>query len=308
MTVSEPSRPVSLANRLNEGHRTLMVVHAHPDDESLGNGGTLQHYRRLGVRTVVVMCTAGEAGEISDPILATPETLGDVRRRETEAAMAILGVDRLCWLGYRDSGMAGTADNDDPCSLHRANVEQAVGRLVRLIRAERPQVISSYDVNGTYGHPDHVMAHRVAQAAYWAAGDPRRFQDAGPAWTVPKLYEQVNPRSNVERMRETMRAAGLDRRRDGESPEEEERRFRERLQRFAVPDDAVTTLIDIREFVDKKREAVLAHRTQMGPGSRHAQMPAELRRQLWTHERYRLVAGPFAPGADGREDDLFAGL
>jgi N-acetyl-1-D-myo-inositol-2-amino-2-deoxy-alpha-D-glucopyranoside deacetylase len=285
-----------------------MVVHAHPDDESLGSGGTLQHYGRRGVRTVVVICTGGEAGEISDPALATPENLGEVRRRETEEAIAILGVDRLCWLGYRDSGMAGTADNDDPRSFHRANVQEAVGRLVRLIREERPQVVSSYDVNGTYAHPDHIMAHRVAQAAYWAAGDPTRFPDAGPPWTVAKLYEQVNPRSNMERMREVMRAAGIERRREGESPEEEERRFRERLQRFAVPDDAVTTLIDIREFVDKKRQAVLAHRTQMGPDSGHARMPEELRRQLWTHERYRLVAGPLAPSDGGLEDDLFAGI
>src|SRR5919198_1096574 len=183
-----------------------MVVHAHPDDESLGSGGTLQHYGRRGVRTVVVICTGGEAGEISDPALATPETLGEVRRREAEAATAILGVDRLCWLGYRDSGMAGTADN-------------------------------------------------------------------------------VDPRSNVERMRELTRAAGVERRREGESDEEEERRFRERLLRFAVPDDAVTTLVDIREFVDRKREAVLAHRTQIGPESRHARTPEDLRRPLWTPER-----------------------
>jgi LmbE family N-acetylglucosaminyl deacetylase len=204
--------------------------------------------------------------------------------------------------------MAGTADNDDPRSFCRAKVEEAVGRLVRLIREERPLAISSYDVNGTYGHPDHVMAHRVTQAAYWAAGDPRRFPEAGPAWTVPKLYEQVQPRSHMERMREAMRAAGVERRREGDPPEEDERRFAERLQRFAVPDYAVTTRIDIRPFVDRKREAVLAHRTQMGPESRHARTPEDLRRQLWTHERYRLVAGPFAPADDGLEDDLFAGL
>jgi mycothiol conjugate amidase Mca len=293
---------------LSDARRTLMVIHAHPDDESLGSGGTLQRYGRAGVRTVVVICTRGECGEISDPALATPENLGEVRRREAEAAMRILGVDRLAWLGYRDSGMAGTPANDDPGCFVRAKLEDAVGRLVRLVREERPQVITAYDVNGIYGHPDHVMAHRVAQAAFWAAGDPNRFEDAGPAWTVAKLYEQVNPRSNVERMREVMRAAGVERRREGETEEEEQRRFRERLQRFAVPDYAVTTLIDIREFVDKKREAVLAHRTQMGPDSRHARMPAELRRQLWTHERYRLAAGPFAPGPDGLEDDLFAGL
>jgi N-acetyl-1-D-myo-inositol-2-amino-2-deoxy-alpha-D-glucopyranoside deacetylase len=293
---------------LSETRRTLMVVHAHPDDESLGSGGTLLRCGQRGIRTVVVICTGGEAGEISDPALATPENLGEVRRRETEAAMAILGVDRLCWLGYRDSGMHGTPENDDPRSLHRANVEEAVGRLVGLIREERPQVVTSYDVNGSYGHPDHVMAHRVAQAAYWAAGDSGRFPEAGPPWRVPKLYEQVNPRANMERMREVMRTAGVERRREGDTPEEEERRFRERLGRFAVPDDAVTTLVDIGAFVDKKRDAVLAHRTQMGPDSRFARIPDDLRRQLWTHERYRLVAGRLAPGPDGLEDDLFAGL
>jgi len=285
-----------------------MVVHAHPDDESLGSGGTIQHYDRLGVRTVVVICTGGEAGEISDPALATKETLGEVRRRETETATAILGASKLAWLGYRDSGMAGTPENDDERCFHRCDFEEAVGRMVRLIREERPQVMTAYDVNGIYGHPDHVMSHRVAQAAFWAAGDPGRFLDAGPAWRVSKLYEQVNPRSNMERMREWMRAAGIERRRDDESPEEEERRFKERLQRFAVADYCVTTLIDIREFADRKREAVLAHRTQMGPDGRFARMPDDLRRQMWTHERYRLVAGPFAPREHGVEEDFFAGL
>jgi N-acetyl-1-D-myo-inositol-2-amino-2-deoxy-alpha-D-glucopyranoside deacetylase len=286
-----------------------MVVHAHPDDESLGSGGTLLRYGRDGVRTIVVICTGGEAGEISDAALATPENLGEVRCRETEAAVATLGVSRLFWLGYRDSGMAGTAENDDPRSFHRADVEEAVGRLVRLIREERPQVITSYDVNGSYGHPDHVMAHRVAQAAYWAAGDPNRFEDAGRPWSTPKLYEQVQARSQMERMREAMRAAGVERpRNEAESPEEEEKRVLERLQRFAVPDYAVTTRIDISAFLDQKRDAVLAHRTQMGPESRFARIPDEIRRQLWTHERYRLVAGRFAPNPDGVEDDLFAGL
>src|SRR2546428_2315674 len=125
--------------------RTLLVVHAHPDDESLGNGGVLLRYGQQGVRTVVVICTGGEAGEISDPALATPENLGEVRRQETEAAMAILGVSRLFWLGYRDPGIAGTPENDDPRSFNRADGEEAVGRLVKAVREERPQGVSSYD-------------------------------------------------------------------------------------------------------------------------------------------------------------------
>jgi LmbE family N-acetylglucosaminyl deacetylase len=117
---------------VSDARRTLMAVHAHPDDESLGSGGTVQRYGREGVRTVVVICTGGEAGEISDTALATPENLGGVRRQEAEEATRILGVDRLAWLGYRDSGMAGTPENDDPRCFFRAKLEDAVGRLVPL--------------------------------------------------------------------------------------------------------------------------------------------------------------------------------
>jgi len=286
-----------------DAKRTILFVHAHPDDESISTGGVILRYGRGSARTVLVVCTGGEAGEISDPALATPENLAEVRRRETEEATGILGLGRLVWLGYRDSGMAGTAENDDPRCFHRADVEEAVGRLVRVVREERPQVVVSYDVNGSYGHPDHVMAHRVAQAAFWAAGDPKRFPEAGAPWTPAKLYEAVISRSQMERFAEAMREG------DGEGPTpEEEQRMRERTMRYALPDELITTVIDVADFSDEKRRAVMAHRTQMGPDSRFARIPEDKARELWGHERFRRVAGPFAPGPDGREDDLFAGL
>jgi N-acetyl-1-D-myo-inositol-2-amino-2-deoxy-alpha-D-glucopyranoside deacetylase len=284
------------------GPRTILFVHAHPDDEAIGTGGTILRYGREGVRTVVVCCTGGEAGEISDPALATPDNLGEVRRRELEAAAEILGLGRLVWLGYRDSGMADTADNDNPASFHRADMDEAVGRLVRIVREERPQVIVSYDPNGSYGHPDHVRAYRIAQAAFWTGGDPTRFPEAGPPWTPSKLYETVITRTQMERFAQAMRDA------DVERPPGEDEWMRERVLRYAVPDSEVTTRIEFPELVDEKRRAVLAHATQMGPRSRFGRVSPELFRQLWVGESYRRVAGPYAPGSDGVETDLFSGL
>src|SRR5579859_1968554 len=161
-------------------NRVLMAVHAHPDDECLSTGGVLARYGAAGVRTVLVTCTDGAVGEISDPALATPDNLVEVRSRELDESVRILGVSRLVKLGYRDSGMAGTPDNDNPASFQQADFESAVGRVVRLIREERPQVVVTYDENGGYGHPDHIRAHQVAVAAFAAAGDGNRFPEAGP--------------------------------------------------------------------------------------------------------------------------------
>ena len=282
--------------------QTVLFVHAHPDDEAVGTGGTILRYSRAGVRTVLVCCTGGEAGEISDPVLATPENLREVRQRELEAAVQILGIDRLVWLGYRDSGMAGTPDNDNPASFHRADLEEAVGKVVAVIRAERPQVVVSYDPNGSYGHPDHIKAHRVAQAAFWAAGDPTRFPEAGAPWTPRKLYETVIPRSQMERFAMILQEHGVER------PTGEDEAMRERVLRYAVADSEITTRLEFPELVDEKRRALLVHATQIGPDSRFGRIPPELYRQLWGRESYRRVAGPFAPGPEGFETDLFAGL
>src|SRR4030081_3419139 len=132
--------------------RTLIAVHAHPDDECLGTGGILARYAAEGARTVLVTCTDGAVGEISDPALATPENLAEVRSRELDESVRILDISRSARLGYRDSGMAGTADNQHPASFQQANFDEALGRVVHLVREERPQVIVTYDENGGYGH------------------------------------------------------------------------------------------------------------------------------------------------------------
>ncbi len=282
-------------------HRVLMAVHAHPDDEAIGTGGVLAHYGALGTRTIVVTCTRGECGEISDPNLATPENLGEVRVAEQAAAADILGVSRTVFLGYRDSGMEGRETNLDPACFHQAPLDDAVGRLVRLIREERPDVVITYDAMGTYGHPDHIKAHQVTCAAFIAAGDWRAFTDAGPPWSPAKLYYAGATRSTFERMRQALEEAGIESPYGrGGGPD-----IRERIARYATPDEVVTTVIDISPYADTKRAALLAHRTQFGSQSIIARLAPEATRSLWATESYVRVVGP---GPAHGEPDLFSGL
>src|SRR5438067_2333708 len=183
-----------------EAALTLMAVHAHPDDEAIGTGGVLARYAAEGVQTVLITCTDGAVGEIVDPSVATPENLAEVRAGELRAACDLLRVSALHLLGYRDSGMMGTPENDDPRNFWRADLDEATGRLVALIRRHRPQVLVTYDENGFYGHPDHIQANRVAVAAFHAAGDPARFPEQSLApWQPSKLYYTAVP---ISRMRE----------------------------------------------------------------------------------------------------------
>jgi N-acetyl-1-D-myo-inositol-2-amino-2-deoxy-alpha-D-glucopyranoside deacetylase len=281
---------------------TLMAVYAHPDDETFA-GGVLARYARQGCRTVLVTTTGGEAGEISDPILASPENLGQVRAAELAEAARLLGIHRTLALGYRDSGMAGTPENDDPRSLHRADLDEATERLVTVIRAERPEILLTHNEQGDYGHPDHIKTHRVVVAAFAAAGDPVRFPEAGPAWASSKLYVGAFPRSGLERWAETMRQAGIE-------PPMERRELKDaegRPVEFGTPDELVTTEVEVADFANLKRRAMLAHRTQFGPEHFLAKLTPEQFGQLWATEYFRLLIGP--RGGDGaRERDLFAGL
>src|SRR6478672_43851 len=165
----------------------ILAVYAHPDDEQ-GVSGTLAKYARQGVRTGLICATRGEVGEISDPALATPENLGAVRERELRDAAAVLGVQQLWFLDYRDSGMAGTAPNGDPRAFMNADGEEVVGRIVRIIREFKPQALVTFDATGGYGHPDHVAIHRWTTEAFATAADPARYPDAGPAWRAGRLF------------------------------------------------------------------------------------------------------------------------
>jgi mycothiol conjugate amidase Mca len=281
--------------------RTLVAVHAHPDDECIGTGGILAQYGAEGVRTVLVTCTDGAVGEISDPALATPANLVEVRARELDASVRLLGIKRLVKLGYRDSGMAGTADNDNPASFHQASFDEAVERVVTVVRAERPQVVVTYDERGGYGHPDHVRAHQVAVAAFEAAGDASRYPAAGPAWAPTKLYYNVFPRSAMQRFAERMREAGL------EVPfarQSEEAIAEGKDPPFGVADDRVTTTIDVSGYVGAKRAALEAHATQMGPEQFFMRLPQSLFAEIFSRETFQRVHGP----GQTPETDLFSGL
>jgi mycothiol conjugate amidase Mca len=277
-------------------HRTLLAVHAHPDDECISTGGILARYAAEGVRTVLVTCTDGAVGEISDPALATPENLAEVRSRELDESVRVLGVSRLVKLGYRDSGMAGTADNDDPRSFFKSSFDEALERVVRVVREEHPQVVVTYDERGGYGHPDHVRAHQVAVAAFEAAGDATRFPTAGAAWSASKLYYAVVPRSAMRTFGERLRAAGV------EVPFQEIRE--EKDMPFGVADERVTTFVDVSAYMAAKRASLVAHRTQMGPNQFFMRIPEDVFGDVFGRETFQRVVG----SGPSPEDDLFAGL
>jgi mycothiol conjugate amidase Mca len=276
-----------------------MAVHAHPDDEAIGTGGSLARYAAEGLRTVLVTCTGGEVGEIAPESRATPKNLGEVRERELREACAILGVTHLELLGYRDSGMAGTPDNLHPDSFAQADLGEATGRLVALVRQYRPSVIVTYDENGFYGHPDHVNAHRIAVGAFEAAGDPAYHADDGQEpWAPAKLYYMAVRRSAVQEFAARLQEAGI------EPPLRDEAEGDE--PSWGTPDELVTTLVDVSAHVDQKRRALYAHATQMGPEVFFAKLPPSLFDRLFSRESFQLVRSrvPAAPP----ETDLFAGL
>jgi N-acetyl-1-D-myo-inositol-2-amino-2-deoxy-alpha-D-glucopyranoside deacetylase len=276
---------------------TLMAVHAHPDDEVLGGGGTLARYAAAGQRVVLVTCTDGAVGEIVDPAIATPETLAEVRAEELRAACALLGIMAQHFLGYGDSGMMGTPENADPHAFWQADLDEATGRLVALIRQHRPQILVTYDANGFYGHPDHIQAHRVTVAAFDAAGDPARYPEQGLApWTPLKLYYTAIPRSRIQTLAKRLRE--LDIPADFANAEGG--------VDFGVADEQITTTVDARAFAAVKREALAAHRSQVGVNSFFLAMPPPLWEEAMGIEYYERAASRVE--APGQEDDLFAGL
>jgi N-acetyl-1-D-myo-inositol-2-amino-2-deoxy-alpha-D-glucopyranoside deacetylase len=266
---------------------TLLLVHAHPDDEAISTGGVMIKARADGHRVVLVTATRGEVGEIHNmDEAATRPHLGEVRTKELETASRILGVNRGEFLDYRDSGMVGTADNENPKSFHQAPLDEAAAKLAAILREERPDVVVTYDADGTYGHPDHIKAHLVTNAALDI------LEKEG--WRPSKLYYTGIPRTLMEQF---MQALPEDARQQEEAGT---------IRIPGTPDELITTQVDVSDYVDRKREAFSAHVTQNDPNSWFTTMADQIYRLAFGTEYYRLARGKV--GSKVPENDLFVGV
>jgi N-acetyl-1-D-myo-inositol-2-amino-2-deoxy-alpha-D-glucopyranoside deacetylase len=291
--------------------RRLLLVHAHPDDETINNGATMARYVAEGASVTLLTCTLGEEGEVLVPELAQlaadqADQLGGYRIGELRAAMGALGVEDIRFLGgagrYRDSGMMGTPANGHARAFWNADLDEAVAHAVAVVREVRPQVVVTYDEHGGYGHPDHIQAHRVAMAAVEAAADAGYRPDLGEAWEAAKVYWCCVPRTVLQRGIDALAEAG--------------ETFFEGVTDaaeipFAVDDEQVAAAVDGREFVSRKDAAMRAYPTQILVDGPFFALSNNLGQEVLAVEYYRLVRGKRGPaGGDphGWEDDLFAGL
>jgi N-acetyl-1-D-myo-inositol-2-amino-2-deoxy-alpha-D-glucopyranoside deacetylase len=299
-------------------HRpTLMTVHAHPDDETIGTGGAMAKAVEAGRRVVLVTCTRGELGEIVVPEMDTPDNhrrLGEIRAGELERAMGALGVTEWENLGYHDSGMMGTDGNRDPRSFWQADLDDAARRLTWLVRRYRPDVVTTYNDFGGYGHPDHIRTHDVAVRAFARAGDPawypEQFEEPGLApWAPSKLYEQAIPASVRTRMEARMVELGAKSfwsAPDDATPEQLAE-MEEFAARMLVPDELVTTWIDVSGApLEAKWTAMHEHVTQISDQNPFMLLGLDGWRDGWGSEAYILRESRIQTALP--ETDLFAGI
>ncbi len=279
-----------------------MHVHAHPDDESSKGAASTAMYVAEGVDVHVVTCTGGERGSILNPKMDRPDILAkitEVRRREMECARDILGITQD-WLGFVDSGWP-EGDPKPPLPegcFGLVPAEVGAEPLVQLIRELRPHVVTTYDENGGYPHPDHIKCHEVAVEAFHAAGDPERYPDAGEPWQPLKLYYHHSfNRPRMVALHEAMLAHGL------ESP------YADRLESWKPNpewDARITTKVPCAEYFGVRDQALLAHATQIDPDGFWFAIPRELQEEVWPTEDYELVVSHVS--TELPEDDLFAGI
>ena len=280
----------------------LMHVHAHPDDESSKGAASTAKYVAEGVDVHVATCTGGERGSVLNPKMDRPDVVAnitEIRRKEMETARDILGV-RQDWLGFIDSGWP---EGDPPPPLPDGcfalvPLEEAAAPLVKVIREFKPHVLTTYDENGGYPHPDHIMCHNVTVHAFEAAGDPERYPDLGPPWQPLKLYYHHSfNRPRTVAISDAMEAAGL------ESP------WKERLEKWKPDpehDARITTKVPCGEYFPIRDRALLAHATQIDPDGFWFSVPLALQQEVWPTEDYELAVSHV--DSPTPEDDLFAGI
>jgi mycothiol S-conjugate amidase len=284
--------------------RTLLVVYAHPDDESFGNAGTIAHYTAAGVAVHYACATRGECGTVEPSLLDGYEDTAALRTAELACAARTLNLAAVHFLGYRDSGMPGSPDNQHPASLVQAPQERVIGQVVALIRALRPQVVLTFGPYGGYGHPDHIAIHQATLAAFGAAGSPARYPDQLAAGLAPyapaKLYYSTFGGRLIKAGVALMRLFGQDPRRSGENGDVD-------LARAAAEVTPITTSIDSSAYMPQKLRAWECHRSQLGGMRQVQRMPAPLRRMFVGAEHFTRVAPPW-PARRARERDLFDGI
>jgi LmbE family N-acetylglucosaminyl deacetylase len=257
---------------------TLVTFHAHPDDEAIATAGVMARAAAAGHRVVLVLATGGELGEVAEGFLADGEDLATRRADEVARAAEVLGVERVAFLGYYDSGMAGEPTNDADGAFAAAPVEEAAARLAEILREEEAEVLTVYDENGNYGHPDHIQVHRVGVLAGELAGTPRVYEA-----TLNRDYILDLMQSRADEMQQIE---------DAPDPDDFE---------VGVPAAMITTTVDVRDFTPQKRAAMEAHASQIPPESFFLQLPPEAFREAFGYEWFIRRGG--TPG--GGEDWLF---
>jgi N-acetyl-1-D-myo-inositol-2-amino-2-deoxy-alpha-D-glucopyranoside deacetylase len=299
--------------------RRMLLVHAHPDDETIGTGATMAKYAAEGAQVTLVTCTLGEQGEVLVPALAQlaadrDDQLGQHRIGELADAMGILGVKDHRFLGgpgrYRDTGMAvddaGNAippPDIRPDSFWAADLTEAATALVGVIREVQPHVLITYDENGGYGHPDHIQAHRVAMYGSLLAAVPSYRDDLGPAWEIPKIYWTAMSENRMRAGLRHLRDSGDTTMFEGMDPDGP-------LPSFVIADKWLTCEIDGTAYTEQKMAAMAAHPTQISLEGPFFALSNNLGQKIWGSEYYRLVKGRKGPvsGPDALETDLFAGV
>ena len=277
----------------------MLTVHAHPDDEASKGSALVARYVAEGVHATLVCCTGGELGSIINPAMDRPEVaanLAGVRREELDRSAGIIGFQQVDLLGYRDSGMPDMPENADPANFANAPLDEAVGRLVRIIRRDRPHVIITYsDDQGHYPHPDHLRAHDISVVAFDSAADGSQYPDAGEPWQVSKMYYSTWARSKIVASHEKMLELGID------SPYTEEWFDR------ADQDHRITTRVDVGAYLHLRDEALLAHATQVDPAENFwFGLTPEQAAEAYPWDDYILARSTI--DTELPEDDLFAGL
>jgi len=280
--------------------KTLMMTGAHPDDETLGVGSTLAQYAAAGYKVYYVCGTRGEVGDVAPEFMRGFDSIADLRTSELKCAAEVLGLEDVIYLGYRDSGMAGTKDNKHPDALAVAPVEEVAGRIAEIIRRLKPEVIITSDPEGGYGHPDHIAIHKATLMAFNASGDPKQYPEAGPSFQSQKLYYHVFPHRLLKFMVKVMKFFGRDVHHMGRNKDID-------MEVFLENEFPIHCVIRLKkESLKTRNRAAACHASQTSGGSPRRGLLGLVRRFSRPRDCYMRVFPPVKGSL--RERDLFEGI